>query len=374
MALGCLLLPFPLTAQVPGMVVASGESLLKEFRVKSDIDCPRSNYLFRMKVDRDFLRLPRNTVELSNRDSATVVIEINARGLEPGQYDSTVTIDCIDCGRCRTRSKYLPLTITVIESNRAEGDAPEDDPNEIVVQLDGREDEALPAPAPVPVPAPVPMEEDEQPLPTFQGASVDEALVLIERSGMVLKTKVPDIERVDLLRVTGQRPPAGTGVVAGSDVSLEFGVPVPDLVGLPLEKALVELRMRGLSGDGGMQLPAHPDRARVTAQLPGPNAVHPVGAAVSLEIDVPATGVEPRWLIWVAVTGIIFTAWLVSLWRRKIRRSRGVDFDIGLQLDPGRQKTAADPVAAGPIVGIRLNRDAGTQSMRMLDSEPARQE
>jgi hypothetical protein len=442
----CLLLPFQLTAQPSEVTVPINGIEKKELRVSSDIDCASSNYKIGLKSNRDFLKLPSDAtelsnpgkelvIELSNRDTELVVMEFHAGALEPGSYDATISIDCIECGRCKSRVKTRNYSMIVVGSANPESDVQgHSAAEEITVELyeetvgepsadlvtdtlltDSAGNEALTdsgtdtpitgsagnqAPTESGTETPITGsagdealtesvgdttltdsatnealtesdDESDLPVPDLDGMSVSEALARLEQAGIAMITPIPDINRPELLRIIGQSPPPGGSVPAGSEVELEFGVSVPDLVGLTSEEALSALTERGLAGSITGRASMAPDGLMVSAQNPGSDDIHPIGGSVAIVLvpDGASTSDDNRWLAWIAAP-VALALVVIFLLRSKIgkRATADVDFQVTLTRDAGIQHTTSGPSdVAGSAITFRLTEDAGVQSLRGQD-------
>lgn len=207
--------------------VGPDERLERTFLLKNAINCPRDRYKFRLTSDSGFVSLPLETVELSKSASTEVRVLFDSSGVGPGTHPASIRVECINCGRCRTREKLLAVSMTVTDRVTAVEEIEDQTPAEIVrspsLVIDdadpparGENNPATPAPD-VPTPP-----ERRVTVPDLIGLGRGEAEALLGELGLVPAIDNPGVAAAESATVASHLPAANALIPMGTSISLVF--------------------------------------------------------------------------------------------------------------------------------------------------------
>lgn len=312
--------------------IAPGATLERAFPVRNQMDCPRDTYRFSLTSDTDFVSLPDETIELSRSRGTDVRVVFASGELDPGTYFTNITFECRNCTNCRSSDKVMRVAMTVT---------------------------APPAEAIVEIPDEATRTDTEFLFPDLSGSTLAGAEEELLRLGLQPVVEGAEIERRELLTVTGQRPAAGESVATGERVTLIAGVPVPDLSGLTTDAAQRRLAEVGLS------LTSSGAGTTVGSQLPAAGAIVAIGTTINVVLAVlDGPNASRNWLTVLTLLAVVILA--IYFWRASARTAAApvASFNVRSNWDAGTHKVWSDSrEVQRPVVRVRLSGVDGEQTV-----------
>jgi hypothetical protein len=185
--------------------IGPGVTSEKAFSLRNAVNCPDDSYRFLLTSDREFVRLPVDTIELSKAENTRVRVLFDSNRLDPGVHTANITVKCRDCGRCRASDKTLRVVLTVVADDVGIED------NTVEADDVGIEDNTVEAGDRVTLTSGVRV-------PDLADLTVAEAQSRLDDVGLLLVTSFDDAATVS------QIPAAGALVAVGTSVSLVLPV------------------------------------------------------------------------------------------------------------------------------------------------------
>ena len=205
-------------------------------------------------------------------------------------------------------------------------------------------------------------------VPEVVGLAVEEARLKLQEHALELAFAVEPLTEAEQI-VTTQDPAGGAIVAAGSAVTVESEVTVPDLIGKRLEEAKPILLSAGLEFRPVFVDPGQGAYRRVVDQDPAPGRTMPQGSPIGVVFEHLADPLPPRlpWG-WMALTGALSAALVQqrARFRRSLRKSYRVKANSDLE---GLRASATAPAWGGRELKLDVRLlgvpDPGHQSLEI---------